>query len=692
MKQQKSLEKPLLFFLFSRLPAMLVICMGVLVIIGWQFDIEELKRIFFGLVAMNPLTAVCFIMGGVALYLQTTTLESFALRIINVLLPLLIVIFSVLKLLSIVYGFNAGIDSFMFSEKLLQAEINYPNRMAPNTALCFLLSGVALALNTKYYKTTQIFSLLAFLLAFLALIGYFYNAGNLYGFSLFIPMALNTAISFILLAVGILSINWDKGFMNTITSHTLGGLVARKLLPIIIVVPIVLGLLRIYGENKGFYPSEMGVALHVVLTIILFIIVVFIIARELISIEVKKREVEEKVRLLNSELEQKILDRTGELQTKLKELSEYKFALDEACIVAITDQKGVIKYVNNKFCEISEYSREELIGVDHRIINSGYHSKEFIRNLWVTIANGKVWRGEIKNKAKTGKYYWVYTTIVPILNEQGKPIEYLAIRADITEQKEAEEEIKTLNATLEQKVIERTAQLEEANKELETFSYSISHDLRAPLRAIQGFSKNLSEQYHSAFDETGQRWLNFITNNAQRMDDLILDILDLSRIGRKEIKLQKTDMNTLVQEVFDEQKIAYLNNSIEFTKDDLPTIYGDRTLLRLVWQNLIGNALKYSSKRDVIDIHISSSEDKNNYTYSIKDNGAGFDMRYYDKLFGVFQRLHTLNEYEGNGVGLATVKRILGKHKGTITGQGEIDKGATFTITLPKIPEIHDAE
>src|ERR1035437_3594693 len=151
------------------------------------------------------------------------------------------------------------------------------------------------------------------------------------------------------------------------------------------------------------------------------------------------------------------------IQKNLKEISDYKYALDESSIVAITDQRGIIKYANDNFCKISKYSREELIGQDHRIISSGYHPKEFIRDLWLTIANGKIWRGELKNKAKDGTIYWVDTTIVPFLNEMGKPYQYVAIRADITQQKKAQLEIQKLNEELEQKVIDRTAELQKSN-------------------------------------------------------------------------------------------------------------------------------------------------------------------------------------------------------------------------------------
>jgi PAS domain S-box-containing protein len=187
-----------------------------------------------------------------------------------------------------------------------------------------------------------------------------------------------------------------------------------------------------------------------------------------------------------------------ELRNSLKGLADIEFALDQSTIVAMTDVKGKISYVNDKFCKISKYSREERIGEDHHIINSGYHPKGFIRELWRTIAQGKVWQGELKNRAKDGSIYWVDTTIVPFLNEEGKPSRYVAIRHDITSRKEAEEKIRLLNEQLEQRVRQRTAQLEEANKELESFSYSVSHDLRAPIRHISGFAQMLQNRAFGA--------------------------------------------------------------------------------------------------------------------------------------------------------------------------------------------------
>jgi len=613
------------------------------------------------------------------------------------------------------------------------------------------------------------------------------------------------------------------------------------------------------------------------------------------------------------------------LAQTLKELTDYKFALDESSIVAITDQKGIITHANDNFCKISRYTREELIGQDHRIINSGYHPKEFIKDLWVTIANGKIWRGELKNKAKDGTVYWVDTTIVPFLDDKGKPYQYVAIRADITERKQAEEDLASneirfrsvienssegitltdalsnviyrspgsekimgilprenaimlthpkdletikkkhaellarpgipvhfqarflhssndyiwlegtftnllhvkgvnaivtnyrditprkeveekliksekiyktiassipgsviclldtdyrylliegdmvedlgyskekllgnkiedvlpaevvegiknelekalsgvtvaretsmngydiisrfiplkdendvvyaimtvaiditelkkaqydvveLNLDLEDKIIKRTEQLNQSNKELENFSYSVSHDLRAPLRIIDGFSQILMEDHFSKIDEEGQDAINVIIRNARKMGELIDDLLNFSRVGKTELRISTVDMNDLIEDVLVDLRQGGIVIPAELQVHKLKKARGDNNLLKQVWVNLISNAIKYSGGRQTPLIEIGMIEKGGEDIYFIKDNGAGFDMQYADKLFGVFQRLHKANEFSGTGVGLALAQRIILRHGGKIWAEAKLNEGATFYFIL----------
>ncbi len=373
-----------------------------------------------------------------------------------------------------------------------------------------------------------------------------------------------------------------------------------------------------------------------------------------------------------------------QLRASFREIGDLKSALDEHSIVAITDPQGRITYINDKFCAISQYSREELLGKDHRFINSGYHSKEFIRNLWSTITQGKVWHGELKNRAKDGSYYWEDSTIVPFLNEQGEPRQYVAIRTDITDRKAIEEKIRQLNIDLEQRVVERTAELEAANQELEAFSYSVSHDLRAPLRHIIGFVELLQQEAAPSLSEKSLQYLTTISQSAKRMGELIDDLLAFSRVGRT--AMQKTDVNLdkLVREVLGDFQAETKDRKIVWKIQLLPSVRADRALLRMVLVNLISNAVKFTSKRAEATIKIGCASNGNSETVIfIRDNGVGFDPQYADKLFGVFQRLHSQAEFEGTGIGLANVQRIILRHGGRVWAEGAVDGGATFFFSIP---------
>ena len=254
-----------------------------------------------------------------------------------------------------------------------------------------------------------------------------------------------------------------------------------------------------------------------------------------------------------------------------------------------------------------------------------------------------------------------------------------------------EEELRRLNSELEQRVQERTRKLEEANNELESFSYSVSHDLRAPLRAVDGFSRILLEDYGDKLDENGKRVLDIIRSNTQNMGRLIDDLLAFSRLGRKQIETSPINMSHLAEDVFQQLRFGLTDQNIQFKLAPLPDVAGDPALIRQVFVNLLSNAAKYSKPRNQAVIEVNGRTENGDCVYYVKDNGVGFDMTYAPKLFGVFQRLHSVEEFEGTGVGLAIVQRIVHRHGGRVWAEGKLDQGATFYFSLPKESE-HDGQ
>jgi PAS domain S-box-containing protein len=348
--------------------------------------------------------------------------------------------------------------------------------------------------------------------------------------------------------------------------------------------------------------------------------------------------------------------------------------------IVITDRQGVYRDVNASICRMLGYARGELIGKPAAEIVAPEDIPEISPALAVITAQRDYHR-EWQFRRKDGTLFPadVIATSMPDGN-------ILAVIRDITSRRQAEEEIRRLNASLEQRVAERTAQLEAANKELEAFSYSVSHDLRAPLRAVDGFSQAVLDDFGGGLPEDGQRYLKTIRGSAQRMGVLIDDLLAFSRLSRQTMHKRPVDMNRLVQSSLQELGSPWSDRCVEIKCHDLPPCEGEAALLKQVWMNLLSNALKYTRRRATAVIEIGARRENDANVYFVQDNGSGFDMRYAGVLFGVFQRLHRAEEYEGTGVGLAIVQRVVQRHGGRVWAEAKIDEGARFSFTIPGTP------
>ncbi len=388
------------------------------------------------------------------------------------------------------------------------------------------------------------------------------------------------------------------------------------------------------------------------------------------------------------------------LQRTLKDLADFKFALDRSSIVAITDTEGTITYVNDKFCELSQYSPEELIGQDHRIVNSGYHSEEFFQHLWATITRGQVWQGEIKNRAKDGTLYWVATTIVPFLDVAGKPYQYIAVRSDITTRKVAEVELQQLNITLEQRVEERTVQLQEVNKDLEAFSYTVAHDLRAPLRGIQGFAQALAEDYGDRLDETYREYIQHIFRGTEIMSELVHDLLAYSRLSREKIKLAPVQLTQVMADAQEQLATDLRDRQAHIAiAENLPRVIGHYPILVQIIVNLLSNAIKFVAPGIQPHIRVwaetretgeDSAPSQQQVRLWIEDNGIGIEPNYQEQIFGVFERLHSNETYPGTGIGLAIVRKGAERLGGRAGVESAPHQGSRFWIELQGLSVTND--
>lgn len=476
-----------------------------------------------------------------------------------------------------------------------------------------------------------------------------------------------------------------------------------------------------------------------------------------------------------------------------KDLADQKFALDQHAIVAMTDVKGSITYVNDKFCAISKYSREELLGQDHRILNSGYHPKEFFQQMYRTIAQGGVWRGEIRNRAKDGSFYWVDSTIVGFAGADGKLEKYVAIRADITERKRAEEVRERLAAVVEssddaiigktldgvittwnhgaekvfgypvseavgkpmqmlvpperaneeadilarvergesvehfetvrvrkdgkgidvsvtispirdssgaivgvskvardiserkraeQRLADKVEELARSNRDLEQFAYAASHDLQEPLRMVASYTQLLAERYGGKLDENADKFLGYAREGALRMQVLIRDLLTFSRVVQAGVPRKNVDCDVALEEALQSLTAAIEESGTVVTHTALPNVWADQTQIVQVFQNLIGNAIKFHNGAPP-QCAVSAEKSGCNWLFSVSDNGIGIAPEYAENIFVVFQRLHARTEYPGNGIGLAICKKIIEHYGGTIWVESKVGEGSTFKFTLP---------
>ncbi|UZR98157.1 sensor histidine kinase [Chondrinema litorale] len=598
-------------------------------------------------------TALLFLFTSVGLILSFRDKPTF--KTLNKFVALFILLISGITLTEYIFKYQSVIDNFFVTDRY---STTYPGRMSPSTAFCFFLISLCFwGIHKKKQKIISAIIQCLHLVNILSLI-------SILSFLLLIPvksrmfffnsMALHTSVLFFVLSFTLLLKFNNKGVIGLLTGEHSGNKLFRRLLPFIIFLPIVQNYILLELLSNKLISYDFGVVISTALFLVLCIVYISTIAFGLNKSDEKKTSLEKSLTATN------------------QELMQFKYALDQSSIIAFTDEKGIINYVNDKFCEISKFKREEILGKTHSIINSGYHSKDFFRDLWKTIKAGKVWIGEVKNKAKDGTYYWVHTSIIPFRDENSKIYRYLAIRQDITQRKAIEEMLAS----------QYVKKLEQKNKELEQFAYIASHDLQEPLRTITTFGELLHKKYHNQLGTDANKYLNFITESTGRMRDLVKALLDYARIGGDK-EMEEVDCLSIIKSI-QQDMIPYIGETnTTLIINELPKIIAFKTEIRLLFQNLISNAIKFR-KQDVSPvIHISSRKVGHYWEFAIEDNGIGIDEKFNQRIFEIFQRLHKRSQYEGTGIGLTHCHKIVELHGGSIWIKSKVGEGSTFFFTLP---------
>jgi PAS domain S-box-containing protein len=837
------------FTRYAHILAAFVAISGVVVFIGWALDVSVLKSPLPP-ATMKANTAIGFLLIGVSLLLSASARAP---RLAIALAAAVILLGGATASQDIV-GWNLGIDEIAIADLSMRGQI--PGRMALTTSICFIALGVAL-LCCHRKTTTWVGHVLAIgvtLVGAVACLGYFYGVRAIAGPSPYTVIATHTAVLLVAAALGILFGHPSAGLMIAIASGTIGGAMARRVLPVAILVPIAVGGIWLWGARRGVYGLEIGISAVVVSMIVVLSIVIWWSAGDLLRIESDRRKAEHALKqreahtasILETSLDAVIsMDEKGRVthwnrraeavfgwasddalgrdladlimperfreqhrrglarfletgsgpilgrrietiglrrsQTEFPvELSVIALPLDgsytfNAFIADITERKETehdLRIREQHKTSLLRLSRKlELAATEAEVMEAALQEIKVVmgyRSAWAYLfaddgetasiihASGDVAKTasdelpvirvagdtfleelrdakdvvvveDARTDPRTNKDVVAQVgnrTIVnaPMLladrkigivgtgsmGDEGVKVPdrrqldffaamvgHVALAIDrirlLADRARAVEETRGLNAELNARVVERTTQLQAANKELEAFSYSVSHDLRAPLRHIDGFSKILLDDYGAALDPRAQRYLSLIRGGAVTMGRMIDDLLQMARVDRRDLSFTETDLNEIVEEVIDELRADVGDRAVEWEIQPLPVVVCDPGLVKLVFANLLSNAVKYTRDKERAHIRVSREPGSEPPIIVVQDNGAGFDPRYADRLFGVFQRLHRAEEFEGTGIGLATVQRIVQKHGGRVWADAGVGKGATFSFTLSPAASAPDA-
>ena len=762
---------------FSQFASGTAILVGGAVLVGWLFDVTALKSILPIWVTMKANTALAFVLAGVALWMTRPEQTSQNPGHFGQGCAAACGLIGLLTLSEHLFGWDLKIDQLLFADRSSALETAHPGRMAPITALNFLLLGGALLLlevkARHSHRPAHGIALVVSLTGLMALICYAYDPQYLTVASA-TKMALHTALLFTLLPLGILCVRPERGLITVITSEAEGGRMARRLLPAAIGIPIVLGWLKLTGEMGGLYSARFGETLYTTLNVASFAILIWWNAKTSNTKDIERRHAEQRFRavaeaandaiisadnqgniigwnkgaraIFGYDVEEvqgepltvlmperyraahlkglerfkatggaRVIGHTVELHGLRKSGAEFPIELSlssweaegtrffSAILRDLTDRKQVeeeLKRLTDRFLMATGAAQigvwdfdpvnNRLIWDDQMFRVYGTSRDQFTGAFaaWAATVHPDdlaavaekvqmALRGELEFDTdfrviwpdKSIHYVKAMATVQR--DASGQAVKMIGCNWDISREKSAAEELK--------RTVEELAR---SNAELEQFAYVASHDLQEPLRAVAGCVELLEKDYHGKFDPGADELLRHAVDGATRMQTMIRDLLAYSRVGTRAQPFVEVDCQAALDLALTNLSTAIHESGAVITHDPLPALMADPTQLAQLFQNLIGNGIKFRGGR-VPEIHVGAQRQDDGWRFSVRDNGIGIEPQYLDRIFVIFQRLHTRAEYPGTGIGLAICKRIVERHGGKISVESEPGKGSTFIFTLP---------
>jgi PAS domain S-box-containing protein len=807
---------------FARLACAGVLFLAVTTLAGWGTNTGWLKS-FGATVAMNPTTAVLFLLSAVALLVASA--DRSPQRTIPLLLGAIITLVAGGIWLRHVSGVDIGLDRILLLARSGAEATSH--QMAPATSLSFVLCGLSILLlrveTRRGFYPAQVFVIPVGVIALSALLGYGYQRLALYRPSVQIPVALNTAAAFLLLSAAMLCVQPKRGLMAVLTSRTAGGSIARRLLPAAVLIPAVLGALRLLGERRRFYNSDEGISLFIVANIFVFALFIWWTARALYRFDLKRQRAETRLKLqytttrvlseaanpceaipgvlkavcetlgwqvgamwevdprsnfvncidvwrsseprleefetitrqatfprgvglpgrvweggaptwiadvvndgnfprapmaqqvglhgalgfpikragevlgvmefFSGQIEQpdeellQLLSAIGaqigqfvqrtQMERALRDSEALYHSLVETLPVNILrkDLEGHITFGNKRYAETIGRPMSELLGKTDADLFPPDLARKYVEDDRRVIETGEVFEDIEAHLRAGGEPSYVQVLKAPVLDARGKVVGTQTIFWDVTARKQAEQSL------------EQTAQeLARSNRELEQFAYVASHDLQEPLRMIAAYTQLLQRRYKDKLDKDANEFIGYAVDGALRMQKLIQDLLTYSRVGTRTKPFERVRMEDALSAAMANLQIAIAESAAAVTHDPLPRVNGDMVQLVQLFQNLLSNAIKFRGT-EPLRIHISAEAREHQWLFAVRDNGIGIDPQYFRRIFIIFQRLHTQQEYPGTGIGLAVCKKIVERHGGRMWVESEPGKGSAFFFTMPLLKD-----